>query len=163
MELQIKALADIHPYENNPRHNAGAVQAVAESIRQCGYVAPIVIDENGVILAGHTRFKALESLGREEAEVIVKSGLSEEQKRKYRLLDNKTGELAEWDFDLLQKELDGLDFDTLALDWGIKPDEISGRPLTGGSELDMEDFSDDRFQCQCPKCGFRFDPEKHDV
>lgn len=112
-------LCDIHPYENNPRKNDQAVAAVAESIRQCGYVAPIVVDEAGVILAGHTRYKALLSLGCESAQVIVKSGLTEEQKKKYRLLDNKTGELADWDYDLLAEELDGLDFDDLELDWGI--------------------------------------------
>ena len=119
MELKTKKLVEIHPYPGNPRKNDGAVDAVAESIRQCGYVAPIIVDENGVILAGHTRYKALKKLGRTEAEVIVKDGLTDEQKRKYRLLDNKTNELAGWDFDLLADELDGLDFGDLQLDWGV--------------------------------------------
>lgn len=110
-ELRVMALDDIRPYENNPRHNDQAVDAVAESIRQCEYIAPIVVDEDFVILAGHTRAKALEKLGREEAEVMIVSGLTNEQKKKYRLLDNKTNELAEWDFDKLTKELEGLDFD----------------------------------------------------
>lgn len=110
-------LSDIKPYPRNPRKNDQAVEAVAESIRQCGYVAPIVVDEDMVILAGHTRYKALKKLGRAEAEIVIKTGLSEEQKRKYRLLDNKTNELADWDFDLLASELDGLDFCDLDLDW----------------------------------------------
>lgn len=120
MELQLvmRKLSDIHPYERNPRRNDPAVDAVAESIRQCSYIAPIVVDEEGVILAGHTRYKALKKLKRKEAQVIVKAGLSEEQRRKYRLLDNKSGELSGWDLDLLADELEGLDFEDLSLDWG---------------------------------------------
>ncbi len=63
MELVVIPLQEIHPYESNPRINDGAVSAVAESIRQCGYIAPIIVDEDGVILAGHTRYKALQKLG----------------------------------------------------------------------------------------------------
>lgn len=119
MKIETIKLPEIKPYLNNPRKNDQAVDAVAESIQQCGYVAPIIVDENNVILAGHTRYKALKRLGYTEADVVVKAGLSEEQKRKYRLLDNKTNELAEWDYDLLEEELDGLDFGDLQLDWGV--------------------------------------------
>lgn len=119
MQLTRKKLSEITPYERNPRKNDQAVDAVAESIRQCGYVAPIIVDEDGIILAGHTRYKALKKLGMEDAEVVVREGLTEYQKRKYRLLDNKTGEIAEWDFELLEKELEGLDFAALELDWGL--------------------------------------------
>lgn len=96
---------------------------VAESIRQCGYIAPIICDEKGSILAGHTRYKALLQLGRKSAQALIRPGLSEEQKQKYRLLDNKTGELAEWDFDLLGQALEGLDFGELDLDWGFSADQ----------------------------------------
>lgn len=119
MKIETRKLTEIKPYPNNPRKNDQAVEAVSESIQQCGYVAPIIVDENNVILAGHTRYKALKRLGYTEADVVVKAGLSEEQKRKYRLLDNKTNELAEWDYDLLADELDGLDFGDLQLDWGV--------------------------------------------
>lgn len=122
-KLSTMRMDDIRPYPNNPRKNDGAVDAVAESIRQCGYVAPIIVDENGVILAGHTRYKALKKLGYETADVLIKSGMTEEQKKKYRLLDNKTSELAGWDYDLLEMELDGLDFGDLDLDWGIDMEE----------------------------------------
>ena len=74
-------LDELIPYANNPRNNDQAVDAVAESIRQCGYVAPIIVDEEYTILAGHTRYKALQKLGIKEAEVIIVTGLSEEQKR----------------------------------------------------------------------------------
>lgn len=118
MELVEISIKDIHPYENNPRKNDGAVDAVAESIKQCSYVSPIIVDENNVVLAGHTRLKALKKLGYKKVPVIVKEGLTEDQKRKYRILDNKTGELAEWDEDLLKVELADLDFGDLDLDWG---------------------------------------------
>lgn len=127
MELKTLKIKDIHPYERNARKNDQAVDAVAKSIEQCSYVAPIVVDEDHVILAGHTRWKAMKKLGRTECECIVKDGLTEEQKKKYRLLDNKTNELADWDFDLLADELDGLDFGNLQIDWGIeeeRPKEV---------------------------------------
>ena len=120
MTLEAKNLTEIHPYPGNPRKNDNAVESVAESIRQCGYVAPIIVDEEGVILAGHTRYKALQKVGYTKAQVIVKEGLTKEQKKKYRLLDNKTNELASWDFELLAQELEGLDFGSLHLDWGIQ-------------------------------------------
>ena len=117
MEIIKLKITEIKPYDKNPRKNDGAVDAVAESIKQCGYCAPIVIDEDNVILAGHTRLKALKKLKYKECECVRKVGMTEEQKRKYRLLDNKTNELAEWDIDLLKGELDGLDF--LDFDFGF--------------------------------------------
>ena len=119
MEIKKLQLTQIIPYENNPRRNEAAVEVVMESIRQCSYIAPIIIDENNVILAGHTRYKALINLGYEQAEVIVKKGLTEEQKRKYRLLDNKTNEFAYWDFEKLEQELSQLDFDEYDFDFSI--------------------------------------------
>lgn len=117
MEIIKLKITEIKPYDKNPRKNDGAVDAVAESIKQCGYCAPIVIDEDNVILAGHTRLKALKKLKYKECECVRKVGMTEEQKRKYRLLDNKTNELADWDIDLLKGELDGLDF--LDFDFGF--------------------------------------------
>lgn len=116
-------IGDIQPYANNPRLNDGAVAAVKESIKQCGYVAPIIIDEDNVILAGHTRYKALKSLKRKEIDVLRITGLTDEQKRKYRLLDNKTNEFADWDFNLLDAELEGLDFD--GFDFGFDVNDVS--------------------------------------
>ena len=111
MKLQKLKLADIKPYENNPRKNDDAVNAVAESIRQCSYITPIIVDEDHVIIAGHTRYKALKALGEESAECLICDGLSEEQKKKYRFLDNKTGEKATWDLMKLEVELEGLDLE----------------------------------------------------
>lgn len=110
MEIQNIKLNEIKCYAKNPRYVEDAVPAVEESIEQVGYITPIVVDENYEILAGHTRHKALFNLGVDEVECIVVRGLTEEQKRKFRLLDNKTAEIAEWDLEKLQQELDGLDF-----------------------------------------------------
>ena len=105
-------LSDIHPYERNPRKiTEKAVDDCAESIRQCGYKAKIIVDENNVIIAGHTRLQALQKLGWKEVEVQRETDMTEEQKKKYRLLDNKTAENGQWDFELLQWELEDLDFD----------------------------------------------------
>ena len=139
MKIKTLALEKIQPYERNPRKNDGAVDAVAESIRQCGYCAPIVIDEAGVILAGHTRYKALKKLGWEKVQVCQVEGLSEEQKRKYRILDNKTGELAEWDADLLEIELDGLDFE--GFDFGLLEQEAG--EAQAAAEITEDDFDED--------------------
>lgn len=151
MRIETKTLDAVHPYERNPRKNDDAVDAVAESIKQCGYIAPIIVDEDGVILAGHTRYKALQKLGRSECEVIVKEGLTEEQKRKYRILDNKTAELASWDFDLLETELEGLDFGDF--DFGLSVDDAEGLDLDG---TDTPGGEDDGQIAHCPKCGFTF-------
>lgn len=99
-------LSKLVPYANNPRKNDDAVPAVEASIEQVGYITPIVVDENYEVLAGHTRLKALNAMGTKEAEVLIVDGLTDEEKRKYRILDNKTGDLAEWDVDLLELELE---------------------------------------------------------
>lgn len=159
-------LSEIVPYENNPRKNDGAVNAVAESIRQCSYITPIIVDENCVILAGHTRYKALKALGAEDVECLICEGLSEEQKKKYRFLDNKTGEKATWDLMKLEVELEGLDlegFDFFGMAEALPVDgENAGaktgaeKEIDGTMEYDTEDFGDEAFQYECPKCGFRF-------
>ena len=120
-ELKTLKLSEIKPYPNNPRKNDNAVETVAESIKQCGYCAPIAVDEDCIILAGHTRLKAIKKLGWKEAEVLVISGLTDEQKKKYRLLDNKTGEVALWDFDALDIELEDMDFE--GFDFGFDLEE----------------------------------------
>lgn len=126
MELKTVPIGQLKPYKGNPRLNDGAVEAVKASIQQCTYVSPIVVDEGYTILAGHTRYKALKELEYTEVPVVIAAGLTAEQKRKFRILDNKTGELAEWDMDLLKAELDGLDFGDLELDFGFddEPDGV---------------------------------------
>ena len=117
------SISDLIPYDNNPRKNDNAVPDVAESIKQCGDLDPIEIDENNVILAGHTRLMALMEQGFTETDVIRYTGLTEEQKKKYRILSNKTGEKALWDFDALAEELEGLDFNDYDFGFDIDLDE----------------------------------------
>ena len=159
MKLETLKLTDIRPYENNPRKNDDAVNAVAESIRQCTYIAPIVIDEDHVILAGHTRFKALKALGYGEVPCLICEGLSEEQKKKYRYLDNRTGEKATWDLMKLETELEGMDLEGFDF-FGMATDLTAGagieREVEGTTEYDTEVFGDEKFRYECPKCGFRF-------
>ena len=154
MELVTLPLNKIKPYERNPRKNDEAVVAVMESIKQCTYVAPIIVDENNVILAGHTRYKALKKLGKTEAEVVVKAGLSDEQKRKYRLLDNKTGEIAGWDFAKLEEELKNLDFE--GYNFGFF--ESSFEDLENLFEDAQSKKSEKDKSIQCPHCGEWFTP-----
>lgn len=105
MEIIEKRLQELTPYEKNPRENDDAVEAVAASLQEFGWKQPIVIDKNGVIIAGHTRAKAAERLGLETVPVVLADDLTEEQVRAYRLADNKTAELADWNFQLLDEEL----------------------------------------------------------
>ena len=111
VRITYKALGELKPYANNPRRNDDAADAVAESIRQFGFKVPIVADRNGEIVAGHTRFKAAKRLGMEKVPVIVADDLTDEQIKAFRLADNKTAELAEWDDELLKLELDAIDMD----------------------------------------------------
>lgn len=105
MNINWITLDEIHPYEKNPRQNEDAVQYVANSIKEFGWKQPIVVDKDGVIIAGHTRYKAEKKLGLEKVPVITADDLTEEQVKAYRLADNKTGEFAQWDMDLLNQEL----------------------------------------------------------
>lgn len=105
MDVINKRIDDIKPYENNPRKNDAAVQYVANSIREFGFKQPIVVDRNGVIVAGHTRYKAAKELGMEEVPCVMADDLTDEQVKAYRLADNKVAEASEWDFDLLEKEV----------------------------------------------------------
>ena len=103
-------VSELIPYENNPRNNDDAVDDVAESMNQCGDLDPIEIDENNVILSGHTRLKAMLQRGQKTADVLRYTGLTEEQKQKYRLLANKTGEKSTWDIEKELEELKKIDF-----------------------------------------------------
>lgn len=101
-------LPDIHPYENNPRKNEEAVEYVANSIREFGFNQPITVDKDHIIVTGHTRYMAAQQLGLISVPVIILDDLTEEEAKAYRLADNKTGELAGWDFPLLDTELAGI-------------------------------------------------------
>jgi len=106
--VELRKIDDIRPYERNPRINDQAVDVVAASLAEFGFRQPIVVDEDGVIIVGHTRWKAAQKLGLAKVPVHVATGLTPQQVRAYRIADNKTGELAEWDLDILPIELKDL-------------------------------------------------------
>ena len=113
-EIVLKKLTEIKPYEKNPRKNDAAVKYVAASIEKFGFKQPIVIDRDGIIVAGHTRYKAAKKLNLKSVPCIVADDLTDEEIKAYRLADNKVAEKAEWDYDLLPEELNGInDFDML--------------------------------------------------
>ena len=155
MQIHDKCLDEIKPYENNPRHNDNAVDAVASSIREFGFKVPLVVDSEGVIVAGHTRYKAAQKLGLQTVPCIVADDLTDEQVKAFRLADNKVGELATWDLDALKVELDNIgeiDLSGMGFDLTLH-DEYT--------EPDIEDFSDSTAggkveTCRCPKCGFEW-------
>lgn len=127
MNIVEKRLNELKPYENNPRINDVAVKFVKNSIEEFGFKVPIVIDKNGVIVAGHTRYKASQELGLETVPCVVADDLTDEQVKAFRIADNKTAEKASWDLDALKtemeelEEIDGIDM----RDFGFGDFEIS--------------------------------------
>lgn len=139
MDIINIALKDLKPYENNPRKNDDAVKYVAESIKEFGFKVPIVIDKNNVIVAGHTRYKAAKKLKISEVPCIIADDLTDEQIKAFRLADNKVAEKAEWDFDLLNAELD----DIIDLDM-----ELFG--FEDALQDDAEEAVEDEFEVELP-------------
>ena len=134
---------EIRMYKNNPRNNENAVEAVAESIRQFGFRVPLVIDSNNVIVCGHTRLKAAELLHMDTVPCVIADDLTQEQTQAFRLADNKTNELAEWDFDLLEKELQELTaFDVDMSAFGF--DESIFDDVFGSGESVAEEYEEAR-------------------
>lgn len=126
MLIELRPLNSIQPYDKNPRINDDAVEAVMASLREFGFRQPIVVDADGVIICGHTRYKAAQRLGLEKVPVHVATDLTAAQIKAYRIADNQTATLAEWDYDLLPIELadlQGMDFDLDLL--GFDPDELA--------------------------------------
>src|SRR3954463_11248913 len=101
MNIELRPLDQIKPYPGNPRVNDGAVDAVVASLKEFGFRQPIVVDRDGVIIVGHTRHKGAQKLGLAKVPVHVATDFTEAQVKAYRLADNATGEIAEWDYKLL--------------------------------------------------------------
>ena len=142
MEIIYKKVDELVPYEKNPRKNDIATDYVAESIKEFGFKVPIVIDKNNVIVAGHTRLKAAKRIGLEEVPCIVADDLTPEQVRAYRLADNKTGEMAQWDLDLLEDELKALEDDFNMEYFGFLEEELESEeePEVHDDDFDENDY-----------------------
>lgn len=149
-------LHELIPYENNPRKNDEAVvEKVAASIKEFGFKVPIIVDRNNVIIAGHTRWKAAAMLAIETVPVIRADELTEEQVKAFRLADNKTHELAEWDFELLRNELNEIHEIDMEV-FGFMVDGIKAE--TPKMQEDINEV-DSLKQIRCPKCGALVDLE----
>lgn len=162
IEIVMRKIGELKPYENNPRHNDMAVDAVAASIQQFGFKNPVIIDKDGVIVAGHTRYKAAKKLGITDIPCISADDLSDEQIKAFRLADNKTAELAEWDEDLLGKEMQGIiNIDMSQFGFSVGEDELG------------EEMQDDKYTLkvkipqyeitgECPEISDMLDSSKAD-
>ena len=123
MEIKWLKIEEVKPYANNAKlHDKRQISNVAESIKQFGWQQPIVVDADGVIIVGHCRYSAAKKLKMKEVPCVVADSLTEEQVKKYRLLDNKTNESG-WDMELLADDLFGLDFEGFDIGWGIIDEE----------------------------------------
>lgn len=139
IKIIYKNIDELVPYENNPRDNTAAIDAVAASIKEFGFKNPIIIDSDNVIVAGHTRLKAAQKLKIQNVPCVVADDLTQEQVNAFRLADNKTAELAEWDLELLNSELELID--------GIDMTEF-------GFELDLaeeQEVVEDEFDEELPE------------
>lgn len=139
MKVEEKRLDEIMPYVNNPRNNVDAVKYVANSIKEFGFKVPIVVDGNGVIVAGHTRYKAAQELGLETVPVVVADDLTPEQVKAFRIADNKTADQAYWDNEMLSEELKGILDDFDMTDFGFGDFELT--MLT--EDMDPEPYDED--------------------
>lgn len=135
LKIEYVDINKIIPYENNPRKNEEAVKYVANSIKEFGFKNPIICNLDGVIIAGHTRYKASQELGLKEVPVIYANDLTEKQENALRLADNKVAEKAEWDFNMLAEELANLDIDMS--DFGFDSIDINEEDF--GTEFSLKD------------------------
>jgi len=136
INIVYKKIDELKPYKNNPRKNDKAVKAVADSIKEFGFKVPIILDSNMEIIAGHTRLKAAIKLKYKEVPCIIADDLTPDQVRAFRLVDNKVGELAEWDIDLLNIELSEIELDLTPFDFKI--------------EKTVNDIEEDEFEVVLP-------------
>lgn len=136
MEIQHRRLDEITPYKNNAKtHDQTQINNVAESIKQYGFMQPLVIDRDGVIVIGHCRALAAKKLGMESVPCVCVDALTPEQVNALRLVDNKSNE-SPWDFDLLSDELEGLDLTGFDFDWGLPEEETKEIEEDEAPEID---------------------------
>lgn len=159
LNIVYKKISEINEYQNNPRINDEAIEPVMESIKNFGFLVPVVLDKSNVIIAGHTRKKVAEKLHMETIPCIYAEYLTDEQVKAFRLADNKTAEFSQWDIEKLEKELSDIM-------------DIDMESLFHFADFDTEniDVSDDDFLQQyessqnkknkmivCPHCGKEFE------
>lgn len=155
MNIIYKKLEELKPYANNPRFNDDAVEYVKNSINQFGFKVPIIIDQDGEIIAGHTRYKASLELKLKEVPCIIADDLTEEQIKQFRLVDNKVAEKSTWNYELLEEEL--ADLKELGIDmeeYGFEDLEIEDDDFIPDTEITKEKETKTVI---CPHCGKEFE------
>ena len=158
LQITYKLLTEIKAYENNPRKNEETINPVMESIKTFGFVVPILLDKNNVILAGHTRKQAAENLNLKEVPCIYVEDLTEEQEKAFRLADNKTAEFSQWDIEKLEQELSSIiniDMETLFHFPDFSEHELGITDEDFFQESEMTQNKKEKTAI-CPHCGKEF-------
>lgn len=150
MKIINKKIEELTPYDHNPRNNHEAIDYVANSIKQFGFKVPLVIDKENTIVCGHTRYEASKKLGLKEIPCIIADDLTDEQIRAFRLADNKVSEFSQWDYVLLDEELQNIDLSMN--DFGFDTD------FHDIDWADVEDLTEENYEepshnmLECPQC-----------
>lgn len=154
LEIEYINIDDIKTYPNNAKlHPAEQIEQIKKSIQEFGFNDPIAIDENNVIIEGHGRYIACKELDIKEIPVIRLEGLDEEHKRAYMLVHNKLTMNTDFDIELLNEELEEISFDMS--EFGFEFDEEENN-ITDNKEINIDEYDDNNFDVECPKCGFHF-------
>ena len=159
MKIIYRPVDELIPYARNPRDTRDAVDKVAASIQAFGFLVPIIVDRDSVIVAGHTRLLAARKLGLKEVPTTVADDLTEDQIRAYRLADNRVAEMAVWDLPMLAENMAMIGDEIDMLQFGFADEEeVPGayEVKDTGREFDEGDFGDEAFDYECPECGFHF-------
>lgn len=153
MKIIYKDIEDLKLYKNNPRNNENAIQEVVKSIKEFGFKVPIIIDNDNVIICGHTRLEASKVLKIKKVPCIVADDLTEEQIKAFRIVDNRVSEFSRWDFDKLKEELKNIKLDLF--DYDIYDNlDISDNDFISDTEITK---NKEKKEYICPKCGERFE------
>jgi len=154
------------PYARNPRRNDAAVPRLAGMIKEFGFRVPVIARSDGSLIDGHLRLKAAQALGMETVPVVLADDMTEAQEKAFRLAVNKAAELAEWDPEYLRleiEELQGMDidlgltgFEPLELEGLLEPEKQKDGQKDGAGEIDPDEFGEEKFAHECPRCKFKF-------
>lgn len=151
MQIISVKINKLKEYENNPRKNEKAIGVVEKSIKEFGFKNPIIIDKNNVIVCGHTRLAAAKNLGLKEVPCIMADDLTDEQIKAFRLVDNKTAEFADWDYEKLNEELSNIDMDLSEFKL-----EITNFDIEEDDDFVQEEEEQKPRKVICPDCGKEF-------
>jgi ParB-like chromosome segregation protein Spo0J len=157
MKVEYINTSDLIPYANNAKiHDEIQIEQIKQSIKSYGFNDPVAVWKNNEIIEGHGRVLAAKDLGIEQIPIIRLENLSDKQRREYMLVHNQLTMNTGFDAELLDAELQELDFDEF--DYGFE--QLNTELNNTSQELNIENYNDDKFECECPKCGFKFNRKK---